>query len=62
MESTSQLIEYAGYDGLMHMLPDIIAGAYSNLLERVSRARVSKEEMVEAYKNAVNTKLFGEKE
>lgn len=58
----SELINYAGCDGLMHMLPDIIVGAYSNLLKRVSRARVSKEEMLEAYKNAVNTKLFGEKE
>lgn len=57
-----ELIEYAGCDGLMHMLPDIITGAYSNLLKRVSRARVSKEEMLEAYKNAVNTELFGEKE
>jgi len=57
----NELIEYAGCDGLMHMLPDIITGAYANLLKRVSRARASKEEMLGAYKNAVNKILFAEK-
>lgn len=57
----SELERYAGADGLMYMLPDIITGAYSNLLERVSRARMSKEEMLGAYKNAVNKILFAEK-
>lgn len=57
----SELEQYAGADGLMYMLPDIITGTYANLLKRVSRARASKEEMLEAYKNAVNKILFAEK-